>query len=266
MKKTFKKQTRGTYSYKELSVSMLYVDHSYQRPLNESRVAKMVANFCPEMFRHLPVVVVKVGNKYQILDGQHKTELARQVFGPDAVVYCRIEKTSAAALSFIALNSGKEEVKPADKFRALLHAKDQKAVQVVKAIQAIGHDIKLDAGHTKINEFKLAASWPLYKFVEKLGKNRLLSMLVMLDSNFTDPDGEHLENTAKEAIFINALFRLYNSQFTTDEIAFGLRGSICAADIKQKAKAKATDGGHAVTMECFKVMQQIIKKKLKIKK
>lgn len=131
--------TRGTVW---LELTGLRVDQRYQRPLIQPRVNKIAAEFDPEMFGVLHVSRRPDGSHY-VVDGQHRTEAARQFLGANANgqrVECKVYEgltLQQEARLFRRLNDQTAQTMYA-KFRASVQAGDPVETAVNRIVEGLG--------------------------------------------------------------------------------------------------------------------------------
>lgn len=122
-----------------IPIESLRVDRSYQRRINVNS-ARVVHRICMgfDWSRFLPVIVVKEGKTFQIIDGQHRTTAARTIGieeVPCHVLDCSVEEAAAA---FAAINGTVTPVSPQDVWFAELHAKNVRVMAINRLLKSCG--------------------------------------------------------------------------------------------------------------------------------
>lgn len=122
-----------------LPISRLYVDDTYQRAVSFGSV-KNIKRICArfDWAKFLPVIVVKNGDCYCIVDGQHRTTAAATIGldrVPCYVLSCTMPEAAAA---FAAINGNVTPVQPIDLWFAELAAKERSAVALQSVLDAAG--------------------------------------------------------------------------------------------------------------------------------
>lgn len=250
---------------KHIPANQLYVDHGYQRPRNTKQISDIAENFNPQMAR--PVMVVKNDKlrKYEIFEGQHTWEAWVRVHGATVPVPCQIVDCEDAALKFLQANTYSRSVSSADKFRALLHSKkDKAATGVERAAKKYGMTLRINkAGRCANHEFQQQSLWPLYLFCQRHGFTTLCMMIKMLTVCFSRPDGENIENDTKSAAFIGALAVVYSSRFEPEDIFYALKGwKLSAADLRAKGRELGGQGGRSDASAIASIILRRIKSKV----
>lgn len=128
--------------YEEVEPSILLVDPTYQRPLSEQRVKQMASRFDRDAFGVIEVNLRATGELYTI-DGQHRTQVWQLVM-PGKPIPClihdRLTVQQEAAL-FGIMNNSRNQPSQVDRFRALLRAREPRAVAIYALLQGHGLDI-----------------------------------------------------------------------------------------------------------------------------
>lgn len=129
-----------TTKYRKLPVGELLIDHAYQRPLDEKRVAKIAGDFRPEM---LGVLEVSHRNgHYAVFDGQHRLR-AIELVGFEQVgclVHSGMTVAQEADL-FNRLQRERKGIHAADAFRARRVAGEEHVEAIYRIVEAHGYKI-----------------------------------------------------------------------------------------------------------------------------
>jgi hypothetical protein len=129
---------------KDVSVTQMMVDPSYQRPLRRDRVAQMAKEFDPYKIGTLHLSLRDNGFFY-IMDGQHRVETLREVgWGDQEVPDCQVYEgltVEQEAKIWGALNTFVSPT-PLARFRADVVANKPEAVAIQSVVKRLGLDIK----------------------------------------------------------------------------------------------------------------------------
>lgn len=128
----------------------LIIDRSYQRDALESKILSIASNWNWESCGAISVMKRPSGS-YVVVDGQNRTlaawkrsditHLPCMVFGSLGIHH--------EATAFVEINTNRKAVSAYTKFKALLVAGDEVAMQIADAIQENGFVIRPDTGSTK---------------------------------------------------------------------------------------------------------------------
>lgn len=151
--------------FKKVPTDELTIDKGYQRPLDERRVAKMVADFRPEMLGVLEVS--RHNGKCAVFDGQHRLAAAQElgIETLPCLVHEGMSREQEADL-FFRLQRDRKTVHPIDAFRARLAAGDATVAEIYRLV----HSAKFVIGY-KASERVIAA----VRTLEKLHQRRVLT-------------------------------------------------------------------------------------------
>ncbi len=131
------------YEMMVLNSSKLVVPESYQRRLNGSRVARIVASF-DERIANEPKVSFRDG-KYYIFDGQHTVAARKKMnSGNDLMILCKVyrDMTEEEESLLFAYQTGESAaLTPSAKLRANLNGNDADALAFVEATEKAGLNI-----------------------------------------------------------------------------------------------------------------------------
>lgn len=120
-------------------IAALVIDTTYQRNVSVGSV-RNIKHICEQFdwAKFLPVIVTEDGDKFAIVDGQHRTIAAASI-GVD-LVPCYVLSCSAAeaAAAFAAINGNVTQMQPIDLWFAELAAKAPKAVALQRVLDAAG--------------------------------------------------------------------------------------------------------------------------------
>jgi hypothetical protein len=122
-----------------VDIDKLYVDGTYQRAVSVGSV-KNIRRICArfDWAKFLPVIVTEDGDRFSIVDGQHRT-IAAATIGIRAVpCYVLSCSPAEAAAAFAAINGNVTPMQPIDIWFAELAAKDPGAVALQAVLDAAG--------------------------------------------------------------------------------------------------------------------------------
>jgi len=115
-----------------------YVNEKLMRPMNMKFVQKMKADFNMDMIGTI-VVHTDDWKSYEILDGQHRVELLKQLFGSTHQISCLVltGMTEAQRAEFyINYNMTRRSLSSIEKFKARLEAGDDNAIVIHELCKA----------------------------------------------------------------------------------------------------------------------------------
>lgn len=122
-----------------LSIKLLSPHPMIQRPLNEARVNEIAEEFDPDKFGE--ITVVAHGEKFWIINGQHRTEAAKKALGMEQKILCRVlsNELSLEELAIVFLGENRTlAVKALDKWIVRRVAKDSIVMEVEKTLGEYG--------------------------------------------------------------------------------------------------------------------------------
>lgn len=136
-----------------LPITSLRVDDTYQRAITAGSVRNIKAIIRAfDWAKFLPVIVVKDGAHYSVIDGQHRT-IAALTLGIDAVpCYVLSCGPREAAAAFAAINGNVTPVGPIDLWFAQLAAGDPKSERLARVLSAAGVTVTRRKDAHKVGE------------------------------------------------------------------------------------------------------------------
>lgn len=122
-----------------LPISILRVDDSYQRAINSNSV-RVISRICAEFdwSKFLPVIVVREGSTFSVVDGQHRTTAALTLGISEVPCYVLSCTAEEAAAAFAAINGNVTPVGPVDIWFAEVAAKKPETLAVKRSLDAAG--------------------------------------------------------------------------------------------------------------------------------
>lgn len=126
-----------------VAVSEMYVDPTYQRPLDERHVDKIVRKYAPELW--MPLLVAPMPRGYAVVEGQHRYEAAKRL--GIMLLPCVVKHMTQAeqAAWFIRSNESRKPVSRLHKHRALVLAGDSVAMALDRAATSAG--VRIGSGN-----------------------------------------------------------------------------------------------------------------------
>jgi ParB-like nuclease domain len=120
-------------------ISSLVIDTTYQRNVSIGSV-RNIRRICSQFdwAKFLPVIVTEDGDKFAIVDGQHRTIAAASIGITDVPCYVLSCSAAEAAAAFAAINGNVTPMQPIDLWFAELAAASPKAVSLKRVLDAAG--------------------------------------------------------------------------------------------------------------------------------
>jgi hypothetical protein len=160
--------------YENIDKKRLGIDESYQRPEIVSKIREMSANW--SWMACGVILVARRGKRFYVYDGQQRTAAAMRR-SDIKTLPCLVFDTEGApeeAEAFVRSNTMRRPVEAIWKFRALVVAGDQAAIELSRALEAKGYRVN-DSGSSpralrciralqeayKTNKACFARVWPL---------------------------------------------------------------------------------------------------------
>lgn len=173
---THKKEIKEECLY--LPVEVLCSTAEYQRPLNEKFIERKIKEFDP-----YKVEVIKVSFRdgaYQIIDGQHTTEIVRRHYAPkEAHVWAKVyyDLTYEDEARLFAAQRNERPLSAYEQFRGLLESNDETALLLIQICKAYGFRMGYTSGdHTFGSPSVIQRIYKLY------GEQVLCSTLCRLET------------------------------------------------------------------------------------
>lgn len=122
-----------------ISVDLIDVDRTYQRPEDEKRVARIVETFRWDRFGAV-VLSPRDGGRYAIIDGQHRARAAQLHPEVDFIpaVLIATEDIPAEAVAFVGINSERKNTSALELHFAQLAAGDEDAATIAQVCERAG--------------------------------------------------------------------------------------------------------------------------------
>lgn len=138
---------KGEYPVKWIPVSQLSVVWSQsQRTINERRVKQIVETFDPDLLGVLTVTLPNGNGIYHVIDGQHRREAIRRLWGDHEMVPCTVLQSKGpegAAHVWLGVNGGRTKPGALESFRVGVTAGYEAETAVNKLLLKLGYRIGL---------------------------------------------------------------------------------------------------------------------------
>lgn len=164
-----------------LYIADLKTDMSYQSPVKDSQVKKIIKNFDPQKL-HTIVVNKRKDGKIYIIDGQHRVEALRELGIPviEATIHEGLTVEKEAEM-YYGIND-RPAKSPNSKGKSSLKFGDQSAVEIEEAVQSVGLQIDYDKKGNK--DGYITAYAALQNIHKKYGKEFLKVVLETIKQSF----------------------------------------------------------------------------------
>jgi hypothetical protein len=119
-----------------------------QRARNERKVEGIVEDFDPDAFGTLVVTLPNGDGIYHVIDGQHRAEAVRRIWGVDENVPCQVLSTKSpaeAAAIWRKINGARTRPQAIDDFRVAVTEGAPDQVAVDKLIRGLGYKVGFDS-------------------------------------------------------------------------------------------------------------------------
>lgn len=208
------------YVLKKINSKDLQVlGEDYQRDVNESRVAKIIANF-NETVANEPKVSFRDG-KYYVFDGQHTIAARIAMNGFEHLpIICKVYRGLSEqdeAFLFATQNGVCSAPTPGEKMRAWIFGGSKEALDFKRVTESTGVVLELTDTSCKNHLVCLNTAFAMYK---KLGSKMYSDALnIIIDAWDGDPESLKLEIIIAVCLFI----RLYHDEYDMERLIWKLR-------------------------------------------
>lgn len=242
------------FDYKKLKASEIKFDETYQRPVNNSKVAKAVKNFNGDVW-NLPKLSCRENGEYYCFDGRRSTAIWQALHdNPDVTIDCKVfygMEWEDEVEAFIVQFGENENVTQAHKLRARYNRKserDTSVVDMVDIVTGLGWGVEFD--HTQANSKadKIDAVVSLYKAYETLGRMAFRDMMEVIRESW---------GSSKEAVSIQILsgmkdfYKAYYGSFKHCDLVSSLK-QVMPSEIIRHGKARKDMQTHTYATEIWK--------------
>lgn len=117
-----------------------------QRGLNEGKVKEIAKSFDPDAFGTVAVTLPNGNGVYHVVDGQHRTNAVRRLWGESEMVPCLVlnaTNPAEAAEIWLKINQHRTRPQPVDRFRVAVTAGHQAEVEVNDLLKQLGYRIAM---------------------------------------------------------------------------------------------------------------------------
>lgn len=193
--------------------------HTYQRPLCESRVRRIAAEF-DERIANEPKVSLRNGH-YYVFDGQHTIAARKRLNNNrDLPIRCKVYvglTESDEALLFAQQTGASAILTAGSRVRALIHGGDSEAMAFLRATESLG----LHLDYTQSNGYKrLACIHTAFTEFKRAGKERYQEGLsIILAAWEGEPNSLRAQNVQGVIRFVD----LYQGEFDATRLIRQLR-------------------------------------------
>ncbi len=128
-----------------VTVAQVVVDATYQRPLDQTRVGRMVGEYDPALVGVLEVSA-RDGERFAVIDGQHRWAMLREVLGEEAAFAARIHTgltPAEEANLFYCIDRQRRTLTGWDRWWARRGAGDPDVLDIERVVE--GHGLKVSA-------------------------------------------------------------------------------------------------------------------------
>lgn len=233
------------YEYRAISPTQIRVERTYQRDLDEKRVARIVKAWNPD-YCNEPKLNYRDG-KYFVFDGQHTIAAWVSIFG-DKPITCKIYKGMTwldEMNAFVTQNGISKDPTTNDKLKAQYNGRDPNVVAMVDGAARAGYLVDFEKGQARR---RIVATSTLFKAYMMLGAMQYVEMLeTICEAWDADPD-------ALSSFVIGGMarfFHAYYGQFRSPDLAKALK-KISPAAIIRNARNSTTSGTSKYAKEILK--------------
>ena len=193
---------RHTWKNVYIKPSLLKADLSYQRPVKDERIKRILDKWDYDLVRP-PMVSLRSDGSYYVVDGQH-TKVAWGIHENNAPILCKVcnELTHDEEVELFLKQFGEsEKVSIGDLSRAKFNRGDQDEVIMVESAKAAGVEVSFNLYRGRN---KTAAIQACMNGIKKIGALRFSNALSILRDAW---DGDPITLSAS---FINGIVELYD--------------------------------------------------------
>ena len=245
-----------------INIDALYVDETYQRGVkgraSKSNINQIAENFSWSYFGALTVVSENNGERYAVIDGQHRF-LGAKKNGKIKRLPCVVleeKPAQAQAKDFVHINTKRVVMSSMAKYYAAIAAGDPDACALNEILNEIGVEIPrspVQGGQT--GPFQTVAVGSLLKMLGKYSKNQITWGLLIIPKAYGDTKGQ------MRAGLIKALVQLKADMPDVDDfhMAEALK-SLDPMDLEQTARAYREVEGVTTTQAMTNALKNHYKK------
>lgn len=175
-------QSQNPPEIHQIQTTKLAIDRAYQREVSRKGavvISKIIQNFDWLRFGVITVARVDAGEKFSVIDGQHRAIAAWHLGLPFVPAVVRSLKENEQASAFLGVNIDRTTVGPIDKFRANVASGDAFSVELNTAVNQIGIKLVTGAGYD-LEPFQCRSIGALSTISKKFGIGTMQTALEML--------------------------------------------------------------------------------------
>lgn len=181
-----------------------------QRPLSKKKVKDIMDNFDPYAVGVIAVSPANRKGMYHIIDGQHRVEAMRQLWGDNEFVPCQViehaSTLSEAASTWMTMNTARSKPTAYDRFNVAVQAGQEPDLSVAAIIQRCGYQV----GYGKL--MSVNACKDIYKASGEPGLRWVLNTI-------TNMWGSDDSNAAAAVVMaLGSLYAQYGDVIDTDRL------------------------------------------------
>jgi hypothetical protein len=220
-------------------IEKLFIDHQYQRTLNEIMVNRIIDNFDSRAMGIL--IVSKRDFGYAIIDGQHRFYAAKKMGHKflECAVFNHLSLSEESKL-FSTINLKRKSVKMIDQFNAMLVYGDEDANNIKKILENLDFKIGKHSSN-KGSRNTISCVETLLHFYKKLGFNEFYNALSLLKEAY---DGDYRTLEQKFVGGFCIFYEKYGKEFKKEEFLEKL-SKVPVSEINRDARTIVEyDGGN----------------------
>jgi hypothetical protein len=188
-----------------VSLDLIRVDQSYQRPLKPKRVAQILRDFTWAQFGALMLVRQEDGT-YTVYDGQHRFEAASkhpQIYDVPAVIV-ELDQAFEEAEHFLGVNINRSAISTVEKYWAGIEAGDQGMMRICAVLEEAGCEV-VPAGTKSPGPNRTSSIGAIGRALDYYGDEAVTLACRTLTNAWSKDNG------ALNGTMIQALARLYRN-------------------------------------------------------
>ncbi len=192
-----------------VDVTLIDVDHNYQRDVDGRAVERILADFRWDHFGAV-VLAAKPDGRFAVTDGQHRVKAAQlhPNIGEVPALVTSLSGTEAEAQNFLVINRRRKTVTTVETFWAGVTAGDPKCLRVHAVLKAAGCDVVAGAGEYKPGHTNAVTA--VTRALERYGDKAVIAALKAIRAAWPS-DAQALRGT-----LITALARLFKGNKDID--------------------------------------------------
>jgi len=192
-----------------VDVTLIDVDHNYQREIDGKAVQRILADFRWDHFGAV-VLASKADGRFAVTDGQHRVKAAQlhPAVSEVPALVTSLAGTEAEAQNFLVINRSRKAVTTVETFWAGVTAGDPGCLRVHKVLQAAGCDVVAGPGDYKPGHTNAVTA--VTRALERYGDAAVIAALKAIRAAWP-ADAQALRGT-----LITALARLFRNNAEID--------------------------------------------------